>query len=67
MIHLYFFLVGTVLASFLGLVIDRFPNQSIISPSSHCDNCKQILKARDLIPILSQLLSRFLSGMLFLS
>lgn len=59
MIHLYFFLVGTVLASFLGLVIDRFPEQSIISPSSHCDNCKQILKARDLIPILSQLLSRF--------
>ena len=59
MIHLYFFLVGTVLASFLGLVIDRFPEQSIISPSSHCDNCKQILKARDLIPILSQLLSCF--------
>ena len=59
MIHLYFFLAGTVLASFLGLVIDRFPEQSIISPSSHCDNCKQILKARDLIPILSQLLSRF--------
>ena len=58
MIHLYFFLVGTVLASFLGLVIDRFP-ESIISPSSHCDNCKQILKARDLIPILSQLLSSF--------
>ena len=59
MIHLYFFLLGTVFASFLGLVIDRFPEQSIISPSSHCDNCKQILKARDLIPILSQLLSRF--------
>ena len=59
MIHLYFFLVGTILASFLGLVIDRFPAQSIISPSSHCDNCKQILKARDLIPILSQFLNRF--------
>ena len=59
MIHLYFFLVGTILASFLGLVIDRFPEQSIISPSSHCDNCKQILKALDLIPILSQLLSCF--------
>ena len=59
MIHLYFFLVGTVLASFLGLVIDRFPHQSIISPSSHCDNCKQILRARDLIPILSQLLNGF--------
>ena len=59
MIHLYFFLVGTVLASFLGLVIDRFPEQSIISPSSRCDNCKQILRARDLVPILSQLLSLF--------
>ena len=59
MIHLYFFLVGTVLASFLGLVIDRFPHQSIISPSSHCDNCKQILRARDLVPILSQLLNGF--------
>ena len=59
MIHIYFFLVGTVLASFLGLVIDRFPDQSIISPSSHCDNCKQILRARDLVPILSQLLSLF--------
>ena len=59
MIHLYFFLVGTVLASFLGLVIDRFPEQSIISPSSHCDNCKQILRAWDLIPILSQLLNGF--------
>ena len=59
MIHLYFFLVGTILASFLGLVIDRFPAQSIISPSSHCDNCKQILKARDLIPILSQFNNRF--------
>ena len=59
MIHLYFFLVGTILASFLGLVIDRFPAQSIISPSSHCDNCKQKLGVRDLIPILSQLLHRF--------
>ncbi len=59
MIHLYFFLVGTVLASFLGLVIDRFPEHSIIFPSSHCDNCKQKLGVRDLIPILSQLLNGF--------
>lgn len=59
MIHLYFFLVGAVLASFLGLVFDRFPEHSIIFPSSHCDNCKQKLGVRDLIPILSQLLHRF--------
>jgi len=30
MIHFYFFLVGAIIASFLGLVIDRFPEQSII-------------------------------------
>ncbi|HGR8632860.1 TPA: prepilin peptidase, partial [Streptococcus pneumoniae] len=29
MIDFYFFLVGSILASFLGLVIDRFPEQSI--------------------------------------
>ncbi|HFS5416888.1 TPA: prepilin peptidase, partial [Streptococcus pneumoniae] len=28
MIDFYFFLVGSILASFLGLVIDRFPEQS---------------------------------------
>ena len=58
MIHFYFFLVGTVLASFLGLVIDRFPEQSINLPASHCDGCGQRLAPRDLIPILSQLINR---------
>ncbi|MDU6352699.1 MAG: prepilin peptidase, partial [Streptococcus mitis] len=33
MIDIYFFLVGSILASFLGLVIDRFPEQSIIQPA----------------------------------
>ena len=59
MINIYFFLVGSILASFLGLVIDRFPEQSIISPASHCDSCKTPLRPLDLIPILSQLLNRF--------
>ena len=40
MIDFYFFLVGSILASFLGLVIDRFPEQSIISPASHCGSCQ---------------------------
>lgn len=40
MIDIYFFLVGSILASFLGLVIDRFPEQSIISSASHCDSCQ---------------------------
>ena len=59
MIDLYFFLVGSILASFLGLVIDRFPEQSIIRPASHCDSCQTRLRPLDLIPILSQALNRF--------
>ena len=59
MIDFYFFLVGSILASFLGLVIDRFPEQSIIQPASHCDSCQTRLRPLDLIPILSQVLNRF--------
>ncbi|CZD21893.1 type 4 prepilin peptidase [Streptococcus pneumoniae] len=59
MIDFYFFLVGSILASFLGLVIDRFPEQSIISSASHCDSCQTRLHPLDLIPILSQVFNRF--------
>ena len=59
MIDFYFFLVGSILASFLGLVIDRFPEQSIIQPASHCDSCQARLRPLDLIPILSQVFNRF--------
>ena len=59
MIHFYFFLVGAIIASFLGLVIDRFPEQSIIFPASHCDSCQTRLKSLDLIPIISQVISNF--------
>ncbi|EIF36811.1 prepilin peptidase [Streptococcus sp. SK643] len=59
MIDFYFFLVGSILASFLGLVIDRFPEQSIISPASHCDSCQTRLRPLDLIPIFSQVFHLF--------
>ena len=59
MIHFYFFLVGAILASFIGLVIDRFPEQSIVFPASHCDSCQTRLKSLDLIPIISQVVYRF--------
>ena len=59
MINFYFFTVGSCIASFLGLVIDRFPESSIICPRSHCDRCQQTLRPLDLIPILSQVLFRF--------
>ena len=59
MIDIYFFLVGSILASFLGLLIDRFPEHSIIRPASHCDSCQTRLRPLDLIPILSQVFNRF--------
>jgi len=59
MIDIYFFLVGSILASFLGLLIDRFPEQSIIQPASHCDSCQTRLRPLDLIPILSQVFNHF--------
>ena len=59
MIDIYFFLIGSILASFLGLVIDRFPEQSIIWPASHCDSCQTRLRPLDLIPIISQVIGRF--------
>ena len=59
MINFYFFTIGTCIASFLGLVVDRFPNQSILAPRSRCDQCQHVLGVWDLIPIISQLLHRF--------
>ena len=59
MINFYFFTIGTCIASFLGLVVDRFPNQSVLTPRSHCDHCQHVLGVWDLIPIISQLLHRF--------
>lgn len=49
------FFLGASIGSFLGLVIDRFPEESILFPASHCNHCKKHLKAWDLIPIISQL------------
>ena len=59
MLYLYFFLVGTILASFLGLAIYRCPEQSIFFPASHCDSCQTRLRPLDLIPIVSQIFNRF--------
>ncbi|MFS1663425.1 prepilin peptidase [Streptococcus sp. zg-JUN1979] len=55
MIVLIYFSLGASLASFLGVVVDRFPEKSIVLPASHCDNCQTKLGISELIPILSQL------------
>ncbi|MBF0788115.1 MULTISPECIES: A24 family peptidase [unclassified Streptococcus] len=51
-----FIFLGASLGSFLGLIIDRFPDESLLFPASHCNHCKQLLKWWNMIPILSQLI-----------
>ena len=53
-----FFILGTILASFYGVVGDRLPkNQSILKPKySYCPNCKKRLRWYELIPLFSYLI-----------
>lgn len=57
LIGLYLFVLGTIFASFFGVIIDRVPRgQSIVKPSSRCDNCGHELKWYENIPLLSYLI-----------
>lgn len=49
------FLFGTIIGSFLNVVILRIPtqDQSVVFPASHCPRCKTPLKWYDNIPLLS--------------
>ena len=53
-----FFILGTVLGSFYGVIGDRLPKgESILSPKySYCPNCKKRLKWYELIPIFSYIM-----------
>ncbi len=54
------FIMGTIFGSFYNVCIYRIPEkQSVANPPSHCYSCKNRLKPRDLIPILSWI---FLKG-----
>lgn len=51
------FLIGTVVGSFLNVVIFRIPEgMSIVWPRSHCMKCNTTLQPRDLIPLFSFLI-----------
>lgn len=51
---LFVFFIGTIIGSFLTVVVDRLPkNESIIQGRSHCDHCRRTLTAIDLIPLVS--------------
>src|ERR1700733_15126463 len=54
--YIFFFVIGSVIGSFLNVVIHRVPlEESIVFPNSACPKCKSGIKAYDNIPILSWL------------
>jgi leader peptidase (prepilin peptidase) / N-methyltransferase len=54
---IFFGLCGLLLGSFLNVCIVRLPaGESVVSPRSHCRQCKQPIANRDNIPVLSYLL-----------
>ena len=60
LLGIYVFFLGSVFASFFGVIIDRVPRGvSIVSPASKCDYCGHVLKWYENIPIFSYL---FLKG-----
>lgn len=54
-----FFLLGTLMGSFLTVVGLRMPREeSFITTRSHCDTCGHVLSGLDMIPIVSYLLAK---------
>jgi leader peptidase (prepilin peptidase) / N-methyltransferase len=49
---IFFFLLGIVIGSFLNVCITRIPGEiSIVSPGSHCPQCKTPIKPYDNVPV----------------
>ena len=52
-----YFVLGSIIGSFLNVVIIRLPNnESILSPRSHCPSCKNPISIYHNIPIISYIL-----------
>ena len=50
----FFFVLGSIFGSFLGVIIDRLPaKRSIVYGRSECDYCEAFLRPQDLIPVVS--------------
>lgn len=58
-IDAFFFVLGTIVGSFLNVCIVRMPHEkSVVKPRSHCVKCKIPIKWHDNIPLISFLLLR---------
>lgn len=54
MLYVFVFIMGAIVGSFLNVCIHRLPkSESIVTPLSHCPNCKKNIPWYDNIPILS--------------
>ena len=59
MFHSFVFVFGALVGSFLNVCILRIPNgASVVSPPSHCPNCKTAISFYDNVPLLSYLILR---------
>jgi leader peptidase (prepilin peptidase)/N-methyltransferase len=55
----FVFILGTILGSFLNVVIYRLPRRlSVVRPASRCPNCQTPIRPYDNIPLLSFLILR---------
>jgi len=59
LVYIFFFIFGTIVGSFLNVVILRLKkNESILKKRSYCPNCKKKLEWYELIPIISFLIQK---------
>jgi len=57
MLNIASIVLGAIVGSFLNVCISRLPKEeSIVTPSSHCPQCKSPIKFYDNIPLISYLL-----------
>ncbi len=57
--NVFFFLLGAIIASFVGVVVSRYgTGQSILSGRSRCDACGRTLDALALVPFVSYVVLR---------
>ena len=57
--YIFIFLLGSMIGSFLNVVIHRVPlEESIVFPNSACPKCKKPIKPYDNFPVLSWLILR---------
>ena len=58
-IYIMIFILGSSIGSFLNVTAMRLSNnQSLLWPSSHCDNCNHKLRWYEMIPMLSYIIQR---------